>query len=178
MQARIDWHGAPPRSRTSDPGADSSAPTRAARGRLVSEAEALAVGAEGEHHVARILVAALHRRVEHRELLLQSRLALRWRHGEQILQGVAQAPCDLRRARSRQADLLEGQPDVRVPAHPRDDDAQLKRWIDDLLPLLDDTDVLGVEDFASHRLPLDAAPQAYADFQAKNDGSFKVLLQP
>ncbi len=56
--------------------------------------------------------------------------------------------------------------------------ANVKRWIDDLMPLLDDTDVLGVEHLASHRLPLEDAPQAYADFQAKNDGSFKVLLHP
>jgi threonine dehydrogenase-like Zn-dependent dehydrogenase len=54
----------------------------------------------------------------------------------------------------------------------------VRRWVDDILPLLTDRDPLGVDDFATHRVPLDQAPQAYADFQAKVDGSVKVLFQP
>jgi len=57
--------------------------------------------------------------------------------------------------------------------------ANVKSWIDDLLPLVTgDDDPLGVEDLASHRLPLDAAPDAYAMFQEKRDGATKILLQP
>ena len=57
--------------------------------------------------------------------------------------------------------------------------ANVKRWMDDLLPLVvDDADPLGVEDFATHRVPLDAGPHAYEIFQKKQDGAFKVLLQP
>ena len=57
--------------------------------------------------------------------------------------------------------------------------ANVRRWIDDILPLLEgDGDPLGVEDLATHRLPLDKAPQAYADFQEKQNGTIKVLLQP
>jgi threonine dehydrogenase-like Zn-dependent dehydrogenase len=56
--------------------------------------------------------------------------------------------------------------------------ANVKRWIDDLMPLLSNGDPLGVEGFATHRLPLDAAPEAYERFQRKEDGHFKVLLQP
>jgi threonine dehydrogenase-like Zn-dependent dehydrogenase len=57
--------------------------------------------------------------------------------------------------------------------------ANVKRWIDHLLPLVgDDADPLGVEDFATHRLPIDDAPRAYEIFQKKQDGAFKVLLQP
>ena len=41
--------------------------------------------------------------------------------------------------------------------------ANVKRWIDDIMPLLEDEDVLGVEDFATHRLPLDAAPRGLRD---------------
>ena len=41
-----------------------------------------------------------------------------------------------------------------------------------------DGDPLGVEDFATHRLPLEAAPDAYATFQARRDGMVKTLLQP
>ena len=56
--------------------------------------------------------------------------------------------------------------------------ANVKRWIDDIMPLLEDEDVLGVEDFATHRLPLESAPEAYATFQKKQDGAIKILLQP
>ncbi len=56
--------------------------------------------------------------------------------------------------------------------------ANVKNWVDDILPLLDDADVLGVEDFATHRLPLSEAPQAYETFQKKQDGAIKVLLKP
>jgi threonine dehydrogenase-like Zn-dependent dehydrogenase len=56
--------------------------------------------------------------------------------------------------------------------------ANVKRWIDDIMPLLEDEDVLGVEGFATHRLPLDSAPEAYETFQKKQDGAIKILLQP
>ena len=41
-----------------------------------------------------------------------------------------------------------------------------------------DDDPLGVDDFATHHLPLEEAPQAYETFQKKQDGMVKVLLQP
>ncbi len=57
--------------------------------------------------------------------------------------------------------------------------ANVKRWIDDLMPLVtDDSDPLGVEDLASHKLPLAEAPHAYEIFQKKQDGAIKILLQP
>jgi threonine dehydrogenase-like Zn-dependent dehydrogenase len=56
--------------------------------------------------------------------------------------------------------------------------ANVHRWVPDILPLLVDGDPLGTEDFATHRLPLEAAPEAYATFQAKKDGMIKTLLQP
>jgi threonine dehydrogenase-like Zn-dependent dehydrogenase len=56
--------------------------------------------------------------------------------------------------------------------------ANVKRWVNDLLPLVEDDDVLGVDDFATHRLPLADAPEAYRMFQEKSDGAVKVLLQP
>lgn len=55
----------------------------------------------------------------------------------------------------------------------------VRRWTDDLVPLVSqDADVLGLETLATHRLPLDAAPEAYAMFQAKRDGCVKVVLTP
>ncbi len=57
--------------------------------------------------------------------------------------------------------------------------AHVKRWIDDLMPLLThDADPLGVEDLATHRLPLEEAPNGYDIFQKKQDGAIKVVLQP
>jgi threonine dehydrogenase-like Zn-dependent dehydrogenase len=57
--------------------------------------------------------------------------------------------------------------------------AHVKRWVDDIMPLLtDDADPLGAEDFATHRLPLERAPEAYEMFQKKQAGAIKVVLQP
>ncbi|MEU0489389.1 alcohol dehydrogenase catalytic domain-containing protein [Nocardiopsis sp. NPDC006139] len=56
--------------------------------------------------------------------------------------------------------------------------ANVRRWAPDILPLLDDRDVLGVEDFATHRVALDDAADAYAMFQAKRDGAVKVVFRP
>jgi threonine dehydrogenase-like Zn-dependent dehydrogenase len=56
--------------------------------------------------------------------------------------------------------------------------ANVKRWIDDLMPLLEDGDPLSVDDLASHKLPLTEAPRAYEIFQKKQDGATKILLQP
>ena len=56
--------------------------------------------------------------------------------------------------------------------------ANVKRWVDDIMPLLTDDDPLGVDDFATHRVPLEQAPRMYEDFQKKRDGVFKVVFQP
>ena len=56
--------------------------------------------------------------------------------------------------------------------------ANVRRWVDDLLPLLGDDDPLGVDQLATHHLPLDEAPQAYATFQKKEDGAVKVVFRP
>lgn len=56
--------------------------------------------------------------------------------------------------------------------------ANVKRWVPEILPLLTDEDPLGVDDFATHRLPLADAPRAYEMFQKKQDGAVKVVLQP
>jgi threonine dehydrogenase-like Zn-dependent dehydrogenase len=56
--------------------------------------------------------------------------------------------------------------------------ANVKHWVDDILPLLGDDDPLGVDDFATHRVPIDEAPRAYEMFQKKEDGAIKVVLTP
>jgi threonine dehydrogenase-like Zn-dependent dehydrogenase len=57
--------------------------------------------------------------------------------------------------------------------------ANVKKWIDDIMPLLmDDADPLSTGDFATHKLPLEEAPHGYEIFQRKEDNCFKVLLEP
>ena len=57
--------------------------------------------------------------------------------------------------------------------------ANVRRWVDDILPLLTaDDDPLGVDGFATHRLPLEAGPEAYETFQQKRDGAIKIVFQP
>ncbi|MBU7596440.1 glutathione-dependent formaldehyde dehydrogenase [Streptomyces sp. P38-E01] len=56
--------------------------------------------------------------------------------------------------------------------------ANVKHWAPDILPLLTDDDPLGVDDFATHHLPLDEAARAYEMFQRKEDGAMKVVFRP
>ncbi|MFF8035749.1 MULTISPECIES: zinc-dependent alcohol dehydrogenase [unclassified Streptomyces] len=56
--------------------------------------------------------------------------------------------------------------------------ANVRRWSDEIIPYLTDEDPLGVDDFATHRVPLSEAPHAYEMFQKKRDGAVKVLMQP
>ncbi|MGY1754663.1 alcohol dehydrogenase catalytic domain-containing protein [Blastococcus sp. SYSU D01042] len=79
--------------------------------------------------------------------------------------GGATDPLPLMRMFDKQIQLRMGQ-------------ANVWRWVPDILPLLLDGDPLGVDDFATHRVPLEQAPEAYANFREKKDGAVKVLIQP
>ncbi|HEY5820327.1 MAG TPA: zinc-dependent alcohol dehydrogenase [Propionibacteriaceae bacterium] len=56
--------------------------------------------------------------------------------------------------------------------------ANVKKWVGDIMPLLGDDDPLGLDTFATHRLPLSEAPHAYDIFQKKTDGAIKIMLKP
>jgi len=56
--------------------------------------------------------------------------------------------------------------------------ANVRRWTDDIMGLLTDEDPLGVDDFATHHVPLEQAPLAYEMFKKREDGAVKVLLKP
>ncbi|KAF4410800.1 MULTISPECIES: zinc-dependent alcohol dehydrogenase [Streptomyces] len=56
--------------------------------------------------------------------------------------------------------------------------ANVHRWVPDILPLLTDQDPLGVDGFATHTVPLEDAPEAYKTFQDKADGMIKTLFRP
>ncbi len=79
--------------------------------------------------------------------------------------GGATDPMPLMRMFDKQIQLRMGQ-------------ANVWRWVPDILPLLLEGDPLGVDEFATHRVPLEQAPEAYANFREKKDGAVKVLLQP
>jgi threonine dehydrogenase-like Zn-dependent dehydrogenase len=79
--------------------------------------------------------------------------------------GGATDPMPLMRMFDKQIQLRMGQ-------------ANVWRWIPDILPLLTDDDPLGVDHFATHHVPLTEAPEAYMNFREKKDGAVKVLLQP
>lgn len=70
-------------------------------------------------------------------------------------------------------DLFDKQVSIRMGQ------CNVRRWIDDLLPLVEDpSDPLGTLDLVTHRVPLDQAPELYKTFQAKEDGCIKVVLEP
>jgi threonine dehydrogenase-like Zn-dependent dehydrogenase len=80
--------------------------------------------------------------------------------------GGAASPMPLIQMFDKQVNLRMGQANVR-------------RWTDTLMPLLSgDDDPLGVDDFATHHVPLDEAPQWYETFQKKEENCFKVVLKP
>ena len=79
--------------------------------------------------------------------------------------GGATDPLPLMRMFDKQMQLRMGQ-------------ANVWRWVPDILPLLTDEDPLGVDSFATHHVPLDQAPEAYANFREKKQGTVKVLLKP
>ncbi len=55
----------------------------------------------------------------------------------------------------------------------------VRRWTDEISELLQQSDdVFGVENLATHRLPLEEAAAAYQMFQKKEDGCVKVVLKP
>ncbi|WUO42680.1 hypothetical protein OHT57_40775 [Streptomyces sp. NBC_00285] len=56
--------------------------------------------------------------------------------------------------------------------------ANVRRWVDEIMPYLTDEDPLGVDGFATHHVPLSDAPRAYETFQKKQDGTVKVLMRP
>jgi threonine dehydrogenase-like Zn-dependent dehydrogenase len=69
-------------------------------------------------------------------------------------------------------DLFDMQVQVRMGQ------ANVRRWVDDMMPLLNDDDPLGTEDLKTHEMPLDDAPLGYEIFQKKQDGAIKIILKP
>jgi threonine dehydrogenase-like Zn-dependent dehydrogenase len=80
--------------------------------------------------------------------------------------GGARDPLPMLRLFDKQVTIRQGQANVR-------------RWTDDLLPLVrDPADPLDVLGLRTHRWPLERAPEAYEMFQRKEDRCVKVVLDP
>jgi threonine dehydrogenase-like Zn-dependent dehydrogenase len=56
--------------------------------------------------------------------------------------------------------------------------ANVRRWVDDIMPALTDDDPLGVDGFVTHHLPLSEASTAYRMFRDKQDGAVKIVFHP
>ncbi|GAA2102198.1 zinc-dependent alcohol dehydrogenase [Microlunatus panaciterrae] len=56
--------------------------------------------------------------------------------------------------------------------------ANVRQWVDEIMPMLNADDPLGVMDLVTHRLPLESASEAYWMFQQKRDRCIKVILEP
>ena len=59
----------------------------------------------------------------------------------------------------------------------RQGQANVRRWVNDIMPLLSDDDPLGTEDLKTHEMPLQDAPLGYEIFQKKQDGAIKCVLK-
>lgn len=129
--------------------------------------------AEAAHTASSFLPSAIGRFVMKnagidRLAALNSAISLVRRGGTMSLAGVyggAADPINMMTLFDKQLTLRMGQ-------------ANVKRWVPDILPLLNADDPLGVENFATHRLPLAEAPGAYETFQKKQHGMVKVVLTP
>ncbi|MDQ6885042.1 MAG: glutathione-dependent formaldehyde dehydrogenase [Candidatus Dormibacteraeota bacterium] len=56
--------------------------------------------------------------------------------------------------------------------------ANVRRWSEEILPLIEDEDRLGIDDLVTHVLPLEEAKHGYEIFQKKEEGAIKIVLQP
>ncbi|CAN5238170.1 zinc-dependent alcohol dehydrogenase [soil metagenome] len=56
--------------------------------------------------------------------------------------------------------------------------ANVRAYVDDIMPLLTDEDPLGTQDLKTHEMPLQDAPLGYEIFQKKQDGAIKCVLKP
>jgi threonine dehydrogenase-like Zn-dependent dehydrogenase len=60
----------------------------------------------------------------------------------------------------------------------RQGQANVRRWVDDIVPLLNEDDPLGTEDLKTHEMSLEDAPLGYEIFQKKQNGAIKCVLKP
>jgi threonine dehydrogenase-like Zn-dependent dehydrogenase len=102
-----------------------------------------------------------------RALALRQCIASIRRGGTLSISGVYTGPIQM----FPLGDLFDMQIQVRMGQ------ANVRAYVDDILPLLNEDDPLGTEDLKTHEMPLEDAPLGYEIFQKKQDGAIKILLQ-
>jgi threonine dehydrogenase-like Zn-dependent dehydrogenase len=126
-----------------------------------------AVGMEAEGSAVEALFQATRLQADRLHALRECHDALR-RGGTLSISGVYAGYANL----FNLGDLFDRQVTIRMGQ------ANVRRWSDEILPLLTDGDPLGTEDLVTHFLPLGEAPHGYEIFQKKQDGAIKVVLRP
>ena len=124
-----------------------------------------AVGMEAEGSIVDSVLATLKVQPDRLKALHSSMSSVR-RGGTLSISGVYTAVMPM----FPLGDLFDKQITVRMGQ------ANVRRWVDDILPLLTDEDPLGVDGFATHTWPLERAPEAYEIFQKKEQGALKFVL--
>jgi threonine dehydrogenase-like Zn-dependent dehydrogenase len=126
-----------------------------------------AVGMEAEGSLMGSILQATKLQLDRATALRDSMSAVR-RGGTLSLTGVYAGPIQA----FPLGDLFDMQIQLRMGQ------ANVRQWVDDIMPLLSDEDPLGVEDLKTHTMTLDDAPHGYEIFQKKQDGAIKCVLKP
>jgi threonine dehydrogenase-like Zn-dependent dehydrogenase len=103
-----------------------------------------------------------------RALALRQCIASTRRGGTLSISGVYAGPVQM----FPLGDLFDMQIQVRMGQ------ANVRHWVDDIMPLLTEDDPLGTGDLKTHEMPLEDAPLGYEIFQKKQDGAIKCVLKP
>ena len=103
-----------------------------------------------------------------RALALRQCMASIRRGGTLSISGVYTGPIQM----FPLGDLFDMQIQVRMGQ------ANVRAYVDDIMPLLSEDDPLGTQDLKTHEMPLEDAPLGYEIFQKKQDGAIKCVLKP
>ena len=126
-----------------------------------------AVGMEAEGSVIDSFLQATKMQVDKAYALRQCIASIR-RGGTFSISGVYAGPVQM----FPLGDLFDMQIQVRMGQ------ANVRAYVDDIMPFLTEEDPLGTQDLKTHEMPLQDAPLGYEIFQKKQDGAIKCVLKP
>jgi len=126
-----------------------------------------AVGMEASGSLVASILQTTKLQIDRANALRECMASIR-RGGTLSISGVYAGPIQM----FELGDLFDMQIQVRMGQ------ANVRMWVDDIVPLLGDDDPLGTEDLATHTMALEDAPLGYEIFQKKQDGAIKCLLKP
>ncbi len=126
-----------------------------------------AVGMEASGSVVAAILQTTKLQFDRANALRECMASIR-RGGTLSISGVYAGPIQM----FELGDLFDMQIQVRMGQ------ANVRMWVDEIMPLLSDEDLLGTEDLKTHTMPLEDAPLGYEIFQKKQDGAIKCVLKP